>query len=459
MREVTLEEIMSAREERAYLQKSILEKFHSTLISFTMNIPGPVKDSPLIRRTFDLGCKKLDSCLESEKISVLHREEKCQWTGCELLLAVDEDPIKIKKLCTAIEDEDAIGRLFDMDVIDKDGNKLDREMVNGGQRNCIVCGKSGRGCASRRVHDAKELHQAANRIMKEYFAMADQKTICHLVSKSLTEEVFTTPKPGLVDASNNGSHDDMDIYTFIDSIEALETYWGRFMKIGQETFDKEAAETFFLLREEGKKAEAAMFQATYGVNTHKGAIFTLGILCGAIGRLWRADQPYAGTQQVLQECAKIGEIAVKEDLEKKKSKKEFVKETTGMKLYQEYGMKGVRGEVAEGLPHVKNRSLPLFKEQLKKGYSFNDAGLSALYDLIFMVEDTNMVARGGRKKAEVAQYMCILVLDDVDNGVPLSMKTLKGIDKWFISYNLSPGGCADLLSVTYFLYALENQIW
>ncbi len=107
-------------------------------------------------------------------------------------------------------------------------------------------------------------------------------------------EVCTTPKPGLVDRHNNGSHRDMDLFTFLDSTTALLPYWHQAVSIGQETAGLLPEETFARLREAGLAAERAMFRATGGVNTHKGAVFSLGCVLGAAGRLWTRRGP-AGT--------------------------------------------------------------------------------------------------------------------------------------------------------------------
>ena len=96
-----------------------------------------------------------------------------------------------------------------------------------------------------------------------------------------------TPKPGLVDRLNCGSHRDMDMYSFLASAASLYPYFEACVKTGRETADRPAPETFAALRFPGKLAEAGMRKATGGVNTHKGAIFTLGLLCGALGRLDR----------------------------------------------------------------------------------------------------------------------------------------------------------------------------
>lgn len=105
--------------------------------------------------------------------------------------------------------------------------------------------------------------------------------IARLAAAALVEEVYTTPKPGLVDLNNTGAHRDMTVQTFLYSAAALQPYFREMAELGR-TLPQE--ELLPALRASGIRAEAAMFKATDGVNTHKGALFSLGILCGCAGR-------------------------------------------------------------------------------------------------------------------------------------------------------------------------------
>ncbi|MBQ2326269.1 MAG: citrate lyase holo-[Clostridia bacterium] len=122
MREITLTEMLEAREKRSLVQNKFIEKYGCPIICFTMNIPGPLKNSPLIERAFREGLAALGHRLP--KSTLLHYETESLPTGCTAFYAVDMDVLELKKICTAIEDSCELGRLFDMDVIDKNGNKL-----------------------------------------------------------------------------------------------------------------------------------------------------------------------------------------------------------------------------------------------------------------------------------------------------------------------------------------------
>lgn len=434
MTEVSLQDVLLAREQRVAKQKEFLAKYHYPLISFTMNIAGPVKTSPLIERGFRAGLKDLEA-LES---AISAKEVIYKDTGCEGYFAVDMDAGELKAFCTEIEEATPLGRLFDMDVLDLDGRKLDRP----GQRGCIVCGAPGRGCAAGRVHSVAELQTATNRILQEHFLPADRKRIADLAVHSLLDEVHITPKPGLVDQRNNGSHEDMDLSTFVASANALHPYFAECVAIGQDTATESPQETFRLLRQAGLRAEKTMYDATGGVNTHKGAIFTLGILCGSMGRLWPAESP--GLTSLLRECAAIGQAAT-EDFSKMDGS------TAGQKLYLQKGLQGIRGEVAEGLPAVANIALPALEKGLSQGLSFNNAAACALIQLIAQVEDTNLYHRGGEEGAAFAK-------ESAQNlGAFPAIAQIQALDDIFISRNLSPGGCADLLAATCFLHYLNRR--
>ncbi len=450
-REVTLMEMLEAREARVRQQEALRERYGLPVISFTLNIAGPVKDSPLIRRGFRAGKKRLLEELDSAGLPVRHEEEILRHTGCEWILAVEGDALQIKAVCTAIEDENPLGRLFDMDVLTADGEKLDRSAVNGGPRNCIVCGAPGKGCASRRTHTVEELQQAARRILRRHFQDADSRAIGALAVRALLYEVCTTPKPGLVDGANCGSHRDMNLFTFVDSSAALAPYFQKAAALGQETAGLPPEETFRRLRPLGRRAEREMFAATGGVNTHKGAVFSLGTVCAALGRLWDPVRPVPAPEQALALCGRMSARAVEEDFAAIAS---HAPQTAGQRLFAEHGLRGIRGEVADGLPGVSQVGLPALNAALAAGAGLEQAGVSALIALIARVTDTNLAARGGLDGQSWAAERAGALLAD---GPIADRTAVEGLDQEMIRRNLSPGGCADLLAITYFLHLCGTE--
>lgn len=439
MEEVTLWQILQAREARAERQRELLEAYRRPLICFTMNIPGPVKTTPLIRRAFDWGVWQLEARLPG----LLHREVRLGKTGCEGYFVAEGDALEIKALCTALEEETPLGRLFDLDVLDGSRGKLDRAAVGLGERGCLVCGAPGRGCAARRLHSVAQLQQAVQSILEDHFRQEDPKAIADLAVRSLLREVETTPKPGLVDRRNSGSHADMDIHTFYASAEALRSYFRTCVELGRDTAKNPAEEAFAALRKAGLQAEEAMYRATGGVNTHKGAIFTMGLLCGGLGRLWRAEAPVPELSTLFREAAALGACSL-QDLEEAPA-------THGQRLYRQLGITGIRGEAAAGFPSLEQIALPVLRACREEGICDNDAGVITLLHLVARVEDTNICHRGGVEGAAWAKKASKALLPRP------AMEAVEALDDAFIRRRLSPGGCADLLAAAYFLDSLKSR--
>lgn len=448
--EVTLLEMLEAREARASRQREILDSLGCPVVSFTMNIPGPVKNGPTIRRAFREGLLRLDAALETAGLSTLSREEIDRPTGCEALWAVRGSGRQIKELCAAIEDRDPLGRLFDLDVLDPERGGWSREDLGLSPRRCLVCGRVGKGCASRRLHTVEELRQRTGAILRDFFARQDRDALAGQAARALMYEVCTTPKPGLVDRANCGSHRDMDLFTFLDSTAALLPYWRQAVSIGQETAALLPEKTFLRLREAGVEAERAMLQATRGINTHKGMIFSMGCLLGASGRLWRPEGPCRDAARLLEECARMSAGAVEDAFSALTPE---TARTFGARLYLETGLRGIRGEVAGGFPSVLLTGLPTLRALLERGVSMERAGVSVLLALMARTVDTNLIARGGPEGQRWAAAQAAGLLAQ---GLLPAPEAVEALDREMIRRNLSPGGCADLLAVTYFLHAVTD---
>ena len=441
--EVTLQEILDARENRASRQSELLQQYGKPLLCFTMNIPGPVKNSPLISRGFSLGLSMLQAQLTGQ--AILHFEEARPATGCQAFYVVDLPALELKRLAAQLEDSAPIGRLFDMDVLDADGRKIDREALGLPQRSCLLCGNPARICGRSRAHSVEELQAKTQALLQETLDKHTAQRIAQSAVQALLYEVCTTPKPGLVDRQNSGSHKDMDIFTFLSSTAALFPYFTECAAIGIRGRDVAAGETFQALRLAGKLAEQSMFQATGGVNTHKGAIFTLGILCAAAARL-DATNPAA----ILETCAAMTKGITAKDLQ---GITPDSAKTAGQRLYAQYGITGVRGQAEAGFPAVLHTGLPVLEEGLRQGLSLNDAGCGTLLALMTAATDTNLIARSDREtQLAVTEEIAALLKD---TPYP-SRETLALLDAQFQEKNLSPGGSADLLAATYFLHFLKN---
>ena len=439
-----MEEILAAREQRAADQQKLLAKYGLPLVCFTMNIPGPVKTSSLIRRAFDFGYDLLFESLEFCGFPVSFQKAQESADGPTAFFVAEGEPKSIKELCMAIENVHPLGRLFDFDVITESG-KIDRSELGEAPRKCLLCGEDAKICASQRKHPVEHVQAKIDETISMFFWKFDPEYISELANQAVLRELEITPKPGLVDSDNNGSHQDMEFEHFRKSIAALEPYWFKSIKLGQDNQDAEAHEVFFKLRELGKIAEEKMFEATDGINTHKGIIFSLGIICCAVGRLWKAEDEQWSTDDILKEAAKLCKEPLTIDFEDLEESQDAG--TTGEELFLSYGLRGARGEAQDGFPAVDNIALPALKKARKNGMSDNDAYVFALLKLISKVTDTCMIARSDNQVASKAKKDAeMLLLDE-----PFDLEKVKNLDDKFISQNLSPGGCADLLTLAIFL--------
>lgn len=427
--QITLGQILTARENRVKAQQAFLTQYRCPIISFTMNIAGPVKDTPLIRRAFREGLAQLKRLLPADTIHAF--TQTIEPTGCHALYAVSLPADTIKEICVGIEERTPLGRLFDMDVLDAHGIKLQRSRIRG----CIVCGTPGRNCAARRLHSVDALQSVTRHIIESYFLEADADTVADNAVQSLMEEVNVTPKPGLVDRRNNGSHTDMDLPLFTASANALRPYFRECFVLGRKTPLKDL---FYALRQAGLQAEAVMYRVTGGINTHKGAIFSMGLLCGSMGSLWSAADPHPQAEAVLAQCAQLAASAVRQD---------FIAAagiTNGERLYLRHGISGARGEAAAGYPSVW-QALSFFRHLQGKTPDRNHALTATLLYLIAHITDTNLYHRGGAAGAKWAASAAKALL-------PLpALAQVEALDDAFIERNLSPGGCADLLAAVIFL--------
>lgn len=437
---VTLEQVLDSRSHRVERQRAALADGAVCLVSFTLNIPGNIKQFPLARAAFSEGLGLLRNAFST---AILKEETVDEPTGSEALMVLDADPAEIKRKTVAMEKVHPLGRLFDMDVLDADGLSLSRTSLGAAQRTCLICGNSAKVCGRSRAHSLDQLRAYIGRLLEDYFKnkYADEcQTAAH---RAMLEEVSTTPKPGLVDRNNAGSHSDMDFSAFVDSANALTPHFRQMFLAGWDRAGESPAALFAQLRLLGQAAESAMFAATHGVNTHKGLIFSLGLLSGALGA-WRHDHPDQpiDTAALLSLAAQMARCSL-DDFNQASDN------TNGLRCYCLHHLTGIRGEAAQGFPAVDRAGLPTLRRHLAAGLSLNDASALTLLALLATVTDTNMIHRGGLPEALSRQQEARRLLSTITPDTLLP--TLTALDQDYISSNLSPGGCADLLALSLFL--------
>lgn len=270
--------------------------------------------------------------------------------------------------------------------------------------------------------------------------------IGRLAIRSLYREVALAPKPGLVTPWGNGSHGDMNYATFLRSLHALRPYFPAIAACGSRR------PGFTPLRQLGIDAETAMLRATGGINTHRGAIFNLGLLSAAAG--WRlADglPPSAGAtcrlvREQWGEAILCGLVSTPGDAEL----------SHGLAVARRYGVGGARREAAAGFPAAIAVGLPAYRAALLATGGGELAATQTLFALIAELEDTNLLWRAGPAGLDHARRRAAAFL--AEGGVLAAdwRQRAAAIEDDFSARRLSPGGSADLLGVTLFLAELEG---
>lgn len=395
--------MLLARDRRASRQAALLSRYGRPVISFTMNIAGPVKDSPLIRYAFRSGLRQL----EALPCAQLCREVIFEPTGPEALLVYEtQDARLLKAFCIRLESEGEAGRLFDLDVLDANGEKLSRETG----RTCLVCGGPVSVCSRSRAHGLEAI-TARTRAILEAFAA---ETLGKMAENALLAEVHFTPKPGLVDEANNGAHRDMDVPLFERSAHALRPCFEEFVRLGLQGASPAA------LQQAGVRAEQAMFAATGGVNTHKGAIYSGALLLHAAGRLLSGEEEGNLCELAAQTAAAIPAPTG----------------THGAAVRAQCG--GIRTEAVSGYPTAQ-----AVLRQLRQS-----GPLDALLLSMSRLDDSTLWHRGGAEGAQLVRSRAADIL-----AAPASEREARTrrLDAELIKRNLSPGGSADLLAMAFFL--------
>lgn len=275
-------------------------------------------------------------------------------------------------------------------------------------------------------------------------------------------EAVLSPKPGLVDPIDAGSHSDMNIFTFIDSASTLYKGFYNFAKIG---YKHEGTEEmlFHKIRQSGMELEKKMFDETKGINTHKGIIFSMGLFLSAIAYSigtakdnqhvndWQASSSNHVFDVVKQMTAGI----IENDF-KNLHRKDIL--TNGEKLYLKYGFLGIRGEAEQGYPILRDTVLPVIRQDIERNKynSKSDLYLDILFLLIANTDDSNIVTRSGIDGLKFAKNKAEDFI--IDGGVFQQEADLKikNINNQFIKRRISPGGSADLLALAIFFSKLER---
>ena len=287
--------------------------------------------------------------------------------------------------------------------------------------------------------------------------------IAHLATQALQAELDTTPKPGLVDKDNNGAHRDMDYALMQRSIDTLHPYFVKLALLGC----ADALPTHTSIRDIGIEAEKAMLSATNGVNTHKGALFSMGLAVVAAAHEERKIA--ANEEQILKERNGGEDVLISLQTTIKALAASFP-DTNGThgskaKLLSKgtTAIKGALDNAREGYEMLFAEWLPFYIERRKErdAYTLHKTLLRIMCDL----DDTNVIYRTDLATAEEVKQEARALLDsfskahtaeDKEKRIAAELLALKDMDKRYTARNISPGGAADMLSLTIFIGSIQT---
>lgn len=259
---------------------------------------------------------------------------------------------------------------------------------------------------------------------------------------SLYDELALEPKPGLVSFADAGSHDDMDAATFLRSLFALRHYFARVAAQGAVSAD------FAPLEALGIAAETRMLRATGGVNTHRGAIFTLGLLCAAAGATEAAGLACSAANLRTTLLVNWGDALA--------SRATRAQGSHGALAARAHGLRSAAQEAAQGLPTLFEHVLPALRAARRAGADERGARLHALFAAMAQTDDTNLVHRGGLQGLRDAQQLARTFLAEGGGlSADAAMRAAR-IHALFVERRLSPGGAADLLAAACWVERVER---
>ena len=251
---------------------------------------------------------------------------------------------------------------------------------------------------------------------------------------ALYDELALAPKPGLVSFVDAGSHTDMDAATFMRSLFALRHCFPRMAMLGT------ARAPFAVLEALGVAAEARMLAATDGINTHRGAVFTLGLLSAA-----------AGLVQDRCDATRLREVLMSTWGDALDARRRGTSASNGRRAAQAHGLRSAGDEAALGFPIVFEHAVPALMRARQQGLDDRRARVQTLFEIIAVLDDTNLAHRGGLAGLRFAQSQARAFLEEGGAARPDALAHAQAIHRAFVARRLSPGGAADVLAAAGFI--------
>lgn len=270
---------------------------------------------------------------------------------------------------------------------------------------------------------------------------ADPAALAHrlaaLAESALIDEATLSPKPGLVDMRGSGSHHDLNWALMTHSAHTLRPVFEAMALAGARI------EAPLALRERigllGREGEAAMLQATGGVNTHRGAIWALGLLVTAAAQA-PCERDAASVAARAARLARLADCHAPSRTGHK-----------GERACKDYGVGGAKGQARAGFPHVVKAALPALRRARTAGMREDHARVDALLAIMATLDDTCVLARGGIQALQAVQTEAACVRAAGGLAAPSGRHAFRLLEKTMLARRVSSGGAADLLAAALFL--------
>ena len=489
-----LAQVLEERELRSDLIQTTIKEMGGPLIELSLNTPGPRKNSLAYEIAFLHMVHDVQQELIREGMSPLIIHYANAQVAPFALLVINDPKIhldpeygddishRIKESMMRLEDGQPLGRLYDIDVFTSDGSKLSRGWDR--QRRCLICDQPANVCRREQSHTIEELTDHIDSLLMSHGSPAlSEETLCarslgQLAQKALLTEVLLTPKPGLVDRENSGAHEDMHLGTFISTTAALGETFRSIAETGllsPLTERERPAEVFEEFRRIGLDGERAMFEASGGVNTQKGAIFSLGLILGGVslhlaekrdlGNLDRTNREgiicdeseFPAIRRIIKEMCK-GLVA--RELSSKIVSTE-IPSTYGERLHHALGVSGARGEAESGFPTAFAAYERLRSYMDDEGSPYHRdlelSSLQVLLEIMVRLEDTNILGRNGCDALALMRNAVRSYLDCGGVAEDIGFVKLRALGDLFEKHRISAGGAADNVAAALFLYYLTHK--
>jgi len=448
------DKILNAREKRAALRKQCSQRGNASL-SLTLNIPGYPKNSPLLSAFFDAVLADLRTHLRAHRIEIDTARELKQVDEAGNFYLVplsDGRPLyELKALCEVFEESHPLGRILDVDIADERIQPVSSQKL----KSCLLCEKSALVCMREGTHTSEELRERLFSRIERYLADGNKRRTCRrlaeLALKAILYEITVSPKPGLVDRFEPGSHRDMYYFTFLDSTAAIAACFEELAATGWSFAGGDLRGALPLLRAVGLDMEEAMFAATRGVNTQKGLIFLMALALFSAARVIARDGAFRAVS-CREAIAAICRGLVRDELAS--ASKDAA--THGAAIFRRYGGEygGVRKEAEQGLPSVFEHGLPELEAALADAGDapaaprLNEALTRTLLRLMAVVDDTNILHRRDPATLKTVQELSrnVLAARTREEAAERYADLIETCRREYVS----PGGSADLLAVTLF---------